>query len=262
MCFGLRNAAQMFQHRWFFIATKSLALRLTLQVCFWGWDVNLSWAHHWQRRLSSEFRTCRYHQRLAITDNKKDFEKRFLGSMNFYIRFISNAADIRAPLYDLTTQVKRRGGPLLWTDATWSSFESCRAALANSAVLAHPRSDAQLRLSTDASLVAVGAVLKQKSGKSWQPLGFFSKKLFNTETKYSTYGRELLAVFLGTRHFIHLIEGRFPMPRTDHKSLIYMFTLKTEKIIDRQIRHISFLSQYISRIEHVSSEHNVIPDAL
>lgn len=41
-----------------------------------------------------------------------------------------------------------------------------------------------------------------------------------------------------------------------------MFTLKTDKIIDRQVQQISFLSQYIHGIEHVNGRDNVIPDVL
>lgn len=84
----------------------------------------------------------------------------------------------------------------------------------------------------------------------------------DAETRYSTYDRELLAAYLGTRHFIHLIEGRVTTLRTDHKPLTYMFSHKSEKYIDRQVRQISFLSQYIHTVEHVNGTDNVVPDAL
>ncbi|XP_022162742.1 uncharacterized protein LOC111028413 [Myzus persicae] len=41
-----------------------------------------------------------------------------------------------------------------------------------------------------------------------------------------------------------------------------MFTQKTEKIIDRQIRQITFLSQYINHVEHLQGDKNIVPDAL
>lgn len=121
-----------------------------------------------------------------------------------------------------------------------------------------------LRLSTDASNVAVGAVLEQKSPEGWQPLGLFSRKLSGAETRYSTYDRELLAAYLSTRHFLHIIEGQTTTLLTDHKPLVYMFmcTLKAEKNIDRQIRHISFLSQHIHAVEHIQGEKNIVPDTL
>ena len=53
----------------------------------------------------------------------------------------------------------------------------------------------------DASDVAVGAALHQRVDDTWQPLGFFSKRLELAETRYSTFGRELLAVYISIRHF-------------------------------------------------------------
>lgn len=193
--------------------------------------------------------------------SKKELQ-RFLGTMNFYHRFISNAATIQATLYDLVAQVKKKDGPIRWTTDARNSFELCRKALATTATLAHPIADAQLRLSTDASSVAVGAVIEQKNGELWQPLGFFSKKLLPAETRYSTYDRELLAAYLGTKHFIHFIEGRVTTLCTDHKPLTFMFTQKSEKYVDRQVRQISFLSQYIHTVEHVNGTDNVVSDAL
>jgi hypothetical protein len=38
----------------------------------------------------------------------------------------------------------------------------------------------------------------KKSGDHWHPLGFFSKKLNETESRYYTFYQELLAVYLST----------------------------------------------------------------
>nr|VZI02420.1 unnamed protein product [Spirometra erinaceieuropaei] len=59
----------------------------------------------------------------------------------------------------------------------------------------------------DASNVAVGAVLQQSLQDSTVQLAFFSKKLSKAETRYSTFGRELLAAYLTVRYFWHLLEG-------------------------------------------------------
>ena len=42
----------------------------------------------------------------------------------------------------------------------------------------------------------------------WQFLAFFSKRLKPAETRYSAFGRELLAIYLGIKHFRHIVEGR------------------------------------------------------
>lgn len=41
-----------------------------------------------------------------------------------------------------------------------------------------------------------------------------------------------------------------------------MFTQKSEKVNDRQIRQITFLSQFISHVEHLQGDKNIVPDAL
>lgn len=119
-----------------------------------------------------------------------------------------------------------------------------------------------MRLTTDASNIAVGAVLEQSVGDEWQQLEYFSRKLSGAQTRYSAYDRKLLAAYLAARHFVHAIEGRFVTLRTDYRPLLFMFSQKPEKLIDRQARHVAFLSQYFHEVEHVSGDLNVVPDAL
>ncbi len=49
---------------------------------------------------------------------------------------------------------------------------------------------------TDASDVAVGAVLQHFINGKWCPLSFFSRALTPAETRYCTYDRELLAIYI------------------------------------------------------------------
>ena len=53
------------------------------------------------------------------------------------------------------------------------------------------------------------------------PLGFFSMKLSDTETRYSAFDRELLAAFSPIPHFRFLPEGRDFILYTDHKPLTH-----------------------------------------
>jgi hypothetical protein len=71
----------------------------------------------------------------------------------------------------------------------------------------------------DASNTHIGAVLQQREGQAWRPLAFFSKKLDSTQLKYSAFDRELLAAYLGVRHFRYLLDGRSFHILTDHKPL-------------------------------------------
>ena len=97
---------------------------------------------------------------------------------------------------------------------------------AKDALLAHPLEDqgSGLSITSDASDVAVGAVLAQDEEGVSKPLGFFSKKLSTAETKYSAFDKELLALFLAIKHFRHHLEGRSFTAWTDHKPLVGALT--------------------------------------
>ena len=182
--------------------------------------------------------------------------RRFLGMINFYRRFIKNAARILAPLYNLTKPKKFK-----WNIDAIKAFEESKEALANAALIAFTASEAPLSLTVDASDTAVGAVLQQKCNTEWLPLGFFSKALTDPQRKYSAFDRELLAIYLGIRHFRYMLDGRPFTVFTDHKPLTTALTSNTERT-PRQFRHLDFISQFTSDIQHISGMNNVVADAL
>ena len=134
--------------------------------------------------------------------------------------------------------------------------------MARATILVHPQSDAPLTLFVDASDVGVGGVVQQLVNDTWQPLAFFSKRLQPAETKYSTFGRELLAAYLSVKHFRHMLEGRNFTLFTDHKPLTYALKSKPDRHSPREIRHLDFVSQFTSDIRHVSGKDNIPADAL
>lgn len=189
--------------------------------------------------------------------------KRFLAMVNFYRRFIPNALHHQGPLFALVPGNKRNDKtPLSWTDETKNHFEACKQAIANCAMLAHPIPGAQLSLWVDASDFAAGAALHQVIEGKLQPLAFYSHKFSKAETRYSTYDRELTAVYLATRHFRYMLEGRSCHIYTDHKPLTFAFQQRSDKASDRQVRQLDFISQITTDIRHVSGQHNVAADLM
>nr|VZI04066.1 unnamed protein product [Spirometra erinaceieuropaei] len=128
--------------------------------------------------------------------------QRFLGMVNFYCRFLPNSADLMLPLTNMLSCPK---GPLELTGEALTAFERSTNSLADATLLTHPAPEAQLSLMVDDSTVAVSAVLQQRIAGSTRPLGFFSKKLLPAETRYSTFGREVLATYLTVKHFRHFL---------------------------------------------------------
>ena len=115
---------------------------------------------------------------------------------------------------------------------------------------------------TDASDRAVGAVLQQHIGDHWQPILYFSKKLKPSETKYSTFDRELLVVYLSIKYFRHFVEDRVSHILTDHKPLTYSLSSHSDHYTPRQIRHLDYVSQFTSDIRYIKGDNNTPADAL
>ncbi|BHF62307.1 hypothetical protein SprV_0200528900 [Sparganum proliferum] len=187
--------------------------------------------------------------------------RRFIGLLNYYRRFIPHCAATIAPLTDL---LNSKAKPIELPPAAQSAFETAKKALADATLLHHLSSDphAQLILTTDASNSAVGAVLHQQVNNQLQPLAFFSQKLQPVQTRYSTFSRELLAIYLAIRHFRHLLEGRDFSVHTDHKPLTYALKAKPDRYSPREVRHLDYISQFTADIRYVRGSDNVVADAL
>ena len=133
--------------------------------------------------------------------------REFLGLVNFYHRFIPGCAEILHPLNELLSTSKDSKKAIMWNDQALTAFSNIKETLAKISLLAHPKPDAPTSIITEASDVAVGAVLQQRIGESWSPIAYFSRKLKPSEIRYSTFDRELLAVYLAIKHFHHFVEG-------------------------------------------------------
>jgi cleavage and polyadenylation specificity factor subunit 1 len=216
--------------------------------------------HH----ISKEGITPRREKVAAVSDFPRPSDqaslRRFLGMINFYHRFIPNCAQTLLPLNELCGGKPSKS--LVWTDAAVQSFEDAKKALASAALLTYPSNCAPLVLTTDASDIAVGAVLEQTINNKPYPLAFFSKKLKNAEKKYSTFDRELLAIYLAIKHFRHFVEGRNFHIYTDHKPLTGAVFSSTKPMSPRQTRHLCFISEFSTDIRHLSGKLNLVADPL
>lgn len=189
--------------------------------------------------------------------------RRFLGMLNFYRRFIRNAAEDQAPLHDMLAGPKLKGSqPLTWTTGTLQAFEKCKQSIINSTLLAHPILNAPLALVTDASSSSLGSVLQQLVDEEWQPLAFFSKKMNRAQRNYSAYDRELLAIYESVKHFRHMVEGRHFVVYTDHKPITFAFQQKDRHCSPRQFNHLDYVSQFTTDIRHIPGKENLTADTL
>ena len=146
----------------------------------------------------------------------------FLGLTSYYRRFIYQYAHIAKPLHELTES----GKEFLWTEACDKAFCTLKKNLTSTPVLAYPTLDDLFILDTDASGVAIGAVLSQVQNGTEKVIAYFSRALRRAERNYCTTRRELLAVVEGIRHFHHYLYGRKFTVRTDHGALQWLMSFK------------------------------------
>jgi hypothetical protein len=127
----------------------------------------------------------------------------FLGMVNFYHHFLPSCARILRPLSDLL-----RGNPKHWSGPLWQwriikSQVPPSCGSATSAPFPMLSFIWPLTLPIPTSEVSWSKVQETNSIL----LGFFFKKLSETESRYSTFDRDLLAAYLSIRYFCHFCEG-------------------------------------------------------
>ena len=188
--------------------------------------------------------------------------RRFMGMMNFFRQMIPDFANIAYPISEML-RLNPKSKSLSWSDVETQSFQKLKQALIDCPTLSYPSPNStEYHLVTDASNYAVGGALYQMLDSVPSPVAFFSKKLSSTQKTYSTYDRELLAAYLAVIHFKNLIDGQSTTLFSDHKPLIAAFYAKTPPKSDRQQRHLSLISEYISTMQFIKGTQNITADCL
>ena len=106
----------------------------------------------------------------------------------------------------------------------------------------------------------MGASLDQLVDGEWRLLAFFCRKLLHAELKYSTFDRELLAIYLSIKHFCYFLEGRQFAVYTDHLPLTTAITSAAD-CSPRQARHVSYIAEFTTDLRHLPGKTNVVADA-
>jgi hypothetical protein len=143
--------------------------------------------------------------------------------VGYYRQFIPHFAKFSKPL----TRLLGKGVPFEWGLEQQEAFDCLRNSLMSSEVLVHPNFDKPFVLYTDASDIAVGAILAQINSKGVDlPVAYYSKTLLKAERNYSVTERECLAVLLGVKHFRPFLYGTHFLVVTDHSSLRWLQNMK------------------------------------
>lgn len=175
----------------------------------------------------------------------------FLGLTGFYRKFIQNYATIASPL----TALLRRDS-FGWNPAAQTAFEHLKKAMTEASVLALPDFSMPFTLETDASGVAMGAVLMQRD----HPIAFFSKPFCPRLQRASTYVRELHAITTAVRKWRQYLLGHPFMFLTDHKSLKELMSQVAQT--PEQQTYLAKLLGYDYSIQYKVGKSNLVADAL
>ena len=136
----------------------------------------------------------------------------FLGLAAYYRRFIKDFSKVASPLHRLT----EKGRVFSWDETCQTAFEELKVHLTSAPVLAYPKLEAKFILDTDASDVAIGAVLSQKFDEREHVIAYGSRCLSKAERRYCVTRKELLAIVYFVKYFRHYLYGRQFLLRTDH----------------------------------------------
>ncbi|CAK1581928.1 unnamed protein product [Parnassius mnemosyne] len=182
--------------------------------------------------------------------------KQFLGLIGYYRKFIPDFARTTKPL----TQCLKKGRKITLDTDYINCFEKCKTLLTNDPILQYPDFNKEFILTTDASNVAIGAILSQGPIGSDKPVCYASRTLNESEVNYSTIEKELLAIVWATKYFRPYLFGRTFKILTDHKPLQWVMNLKEPN--SRLTRWKLKLSEYDFSVIYKKGKNNTNADAL
>jgi hypothetical protein len=157
----------------------------------------------------------------------------FLGLACYYQRFIPDYGTIAEPLQKLT----KKDIKFVWSDEQQKSFDTLKHLLTTAPILGYPMDGEMFIIDTDASNVAVGAVLSQVQNDVEKVIAYGTKTLSESQQNYCTTKRELFAVFhFVTVKFRNYVLGRKFLLRTDHCSLTWLMNFKQhDQLLNRWV---------------------------
>jgi hypothetical protein len=131
--------------------------------------------------------------------------------------------------------------------------------LCSEQVLAYPDFNSQFILTTDASKVAIAAILSQVQDGVERPISYASRQMNRAEQNYTASEAEMLAKTWATKHYRCYVYGRNFKVRTDHAALTYLhkFADSNSRLMRWSLRlaEFDFDVEYraASKIKHVDA---------
>ena len=183
--------------------------------------------------------------------------KTYLGLVSYFRMHIPHRGKLIEPFSNLL----KKDSEFKWTEDHQTNFNQINNILTSNPVLLYPDFDKLFILITDASSIALGAVLCQFKDKVLHPVGYTGRTTTSVERRYDASNLEALAVIFAVKYFHVYLKSKPFEIWTDHAALLKIFKGNKE-LSPKLIRYALLLNEYNFRIIHVKGIHNLAADAL
>ena len=185
--------------------------------------------------------------------------RRVLGMVNQLGKFSPHLAHLIQPLRELLS----KKATWYWDSIHQQAFQNIKTELVKPTILAMYDPAAPTKIAADASSYGLGAVLLQKEEDKWRPVGYASRAMTETETRYAQIEKEALASTWACEKFAEYIIGIKFQIETDHKPLVSLLGNKAlDMLPPRILRFRLRLSRFDYTITHVPGKLLNVADTL
>ena len=224
-------------------------LRINADKSYFGRDA-IEYLGYWVTRNGIQPLPDKVDAMLKMEEPKTKKQLRaFVGLVNYYRDMWRRRSHVLAPLTALCSATQK----WVWGEEQQQAFADVKRMICKEAILAFPNFNEEFVIYTDASNYQLGGVITQNK----KPLAFYSRKLKDAQTRYTTTERELLSIVEILKEFRTILLGHKIIVYTDHKNLIYN-DLQT----DRVLRWRLLLEEFGVEIRYIKGITNTVADVL
>ncbi|RWS06308.1 Retrovirus-related Pol polyprotein from transposon 412-like protein, partial [Dinothrombium tinctorium] len=194
--------------------------------------------------------------KIPIPNSKRELQS-FLGTVNFYRKFIKNFSIKARPLYDLLKDNIK----FVWNEECNNSFKYLKEMLKKEPILTVYNPEFEIELRTDACDEGIGAVFIQKEYDGEKVVQYASTSFKDYQKKWHITHKEFYALYWAiTKEFKHFLYGRKFTVHTDSKSIT--FFRNSKNLNPRLIRMISELEIFDFEVIYKPGKENFDADLL
>ena len=184
----------------------------------------------------------------------KNGVERLRGMVNYLAKFLPKLSKVFQPINQLT----HNNAAWLWTSVHDKAFDEVKQLLTSAPVLAYFDNSKKLVIQCDASSQGLGAALLQDH----KPLAYASRALTETETRYATIEKEMLAIIFALEKWHQYTYGRHVIVYSDLKPLESITRKPLEKAPKRLQGMLLRALGYDIEVRYLDGKKMLLADAL